>query len=145
MKTLKFCIRALKLWAKRRGVYKNVLGFLGGISLEIMAARVGQLCPKALPSKLLYYFFMVYAAWKWPQPVGLTDINPNSCDLNLPVWGSGPTEMNDRRHVAPIITPSYPAQNATANVSKSTLKVPPPPPHASPPTPTRAPRGEGRS
>jgi poly(A) polymerase len=42
METLKYCIRALKLWAKRRGVYKNVLGFLGGISIEIMAARIGQ-------------------------------------------------------------------------------------------------------
>eukprot|EP00961_Rhodomonas_salina_P142064 1912999-Rhodomonas_salina.2 len=77
MKTLKFCIRALKLWAKRRGglppfmlaaapfmaatltflpasaVYKNVLGFLGGISLEIMAARVGQLCTRPLLSYAL--------------------------------------------------------------------------------------------
>jgi len=43
MDTLKYCIRALKLWAKRRGVYKNVLGFLGGISIEIMAARIGQM------------------------------------------------------------------------------------------------------
>jgi len=33
------------------------------------------------------------------------------------VWGSGPTEVSDRRHVMPIITPVYPAQNATANVS----------------------------
>ena len=40
--TLKYAIRALKLWAKRRGVYKNVLGFLGGIAIEIMAARVAQ-------------------------------------------------------------------------------------------------------
>jgi poly(A) polymerase len=123
METLKYCIRALKLWAKRRGVYKNVLGFLGGISIEIMAARIGQMYPKALPSKLVYFFFLVYSQWKWPQPVGLTPINMSSCDLNLPVWGMGQTESMDRRHVMPIITPVYPAQNATANVSKSTLKV----------------------
>jgi len=57
------------------------------------------------------------AGWKWPQPVGLTEINPNSNDLDFSVWGSGPTEVSDRRHVMPIITPVYPAQNATANVS----------------------------
>jgi len=33
MDPLKYCIRALKLWAKQRGVSKNVLGFLGGISI----------------------------------------------------------------------------------------------------------------
>ncbi len=120
METLKYCIRALKLWAKRRGVYKNVLGFLGGISIEIMAARIGQMYPKALPSKLVYFFFLVYSQWKWPQPVGLTPINMSSCDLNLQVWGM---DQMDRRHVMPIITPVYPAQNATANVSKSALKV----------------------
>lgn len=105
METLKYCIRALKLWAKRRGVYKNVLGFLGGISIEIMAARIGQLYPKALPNKLMYYFFVVYSSWKWPQPCGLTPINVESCSLNLPVWGTGSTEAQDRRHVMPIITP----------------------------------------
>ena len=105
METLKYCIRALKLWAKRRGVYKNVLGFLGGISIEIMAARIGQLYPKALPNKLMYYFFVVYSSWKWPQPCGLTPINVESCSLNLPVWGTGVTEAQDRRHVMPIITP----------------------------------------
>jgi poly(A) polymerase len=123
MDTLKYCIRALKLWAKRRGVYKNVLGFLGGISIEIMAARIGQMYPKALPSKLLYYFFVVYSQWKWPQPLGLTPINIGPDDISLPVWGTGNTETSDRRHLMPIITPVFPAQNATANVSKSTLKV----------------------
>jgi len=75
----------------------------------------------------VYFFFLVYAQWKWPQPVGLTPINVNSCDLALPVWCTGLTESTDRRHVMPIITPVFPAQNATANVSKSTLKVSSPP------------------
>ena len=53
METLKYCIRALTLWAKRRGVYKNVLGFLGGVSIQIMTVRIVQLYPKALPAKLV--------------------------------------------------------------------------------------------
>jgi poly(A) polymerase len=71
METLKYCIRALKLWAKRRCVYKNVLGFLGGISIEILAARIGQLFPKALPAKLIEFFFRMYYSHKWPQAVGV--------------------------------------------------------------------------
>jgi len=55
--------------------------------------------------------------------VGLVDILPNSCDLGYPVWMCGQTEMMDKRHEMPIITPTYPCQNATANVSKSTLKI----------------------
>ena len=53
MDAFKYCIRALKLWAKRRGVYNHELGFLGGISIEIMAARIGQMYPEALSSKLV--------------------------------------------------------------------------------------------
>ena len=55
--------------------------------------------------------------------MGLVDILPNSCDLGYPVWMCGQTEMMDKRHEMPIITPTYPCQNATANVSKSTLKI----------------------
>jgi poly(A) polymerase Pap1 len=155
------------------------LGFLGGISIEILAARIGQMYPRALPSKLLSAFFVLYNSWKWsghtlhsseiicplspffarllrlsvvspagqcpwnslqrpktrktlkpesqtrarPMPVGLVDILPNSCDLGYPVWMCGQTEMMDKRHEMPIITPTYPCQNATANVSKSTLKI----------------------
>ena len=123
MRTLKFAIRALKLWAKRRGVYKNVLGFLGGIAIEIMAARVAQLYPRALPSKLVHAFFASYSLWRWPQPVGLTEIRPSSHDLQFNVWGCPPTDLGDRRHLMPVITPCYPAQNATANVSRSTLRI----------------------
>ncbi|EKX37654.1 hypothetical protein GUITHDRAFT_41551, partial [Guillardia theta CCMP2712] len=121
--SFKYCIQALKFWAKKRGVYNNGLGFLGSISLEIMAARICQLYPKALPSRLLYFFFFTYCQWKWPQPVELAEIVANSHDLNLPVWGYGATEMSDRRHLMPIISPCYPAQNTAALVSRSTLKI----------------------
>lgn len=68
-------------WAKRRGVYKNVLGFLGGISIEILAARIGQMYPRALPSKLLSAFFVLYNSWKWSDsPLHSSKIcPPSSC------------------------------------------------------------------
>jgi poly(A) polymerase Pap1 len=46
-------------------------------------------------------------------------VNGDGDDENQ-VWGTGLTEAQDRKHVMPIITPVFPAQNATANVSAST-------------------------
>ncbi|KAI8433604.1 hypothetical protein MSG28_015625 [Choristoneura fumiferana] len=110
-------LRAIKLWAKRHGIYSNTLGYLGGVSWAMLVARTCQLYPNALPATLLHKFFLVFSQWKWPQPVLLKQ--PDSVNLGFPVWDPR-VNVSDRFHLMPIITPAYPQQNSTFNVSAST-------------------------
>ncbi|KAM9599642.1 poly(A) polymerase gamma-like [Morphnus guianensis] len=113
-------LRAIKLWAKRRGIYSSVLGFLGGVSCAVLVARTCQLYPNALASTLVNKFFLVFSGWEWPKPVLLKQ--QEESNLNLPVWDPR-VNPSDRYHVMPIITPAYPQQNSTYNVSTSTRAV----------------------
>ncbi|XP_049882188.1 poly(A) polymerase type 3 [Pectinophora gossypiella] len=113
-------LRAIKLWAKRHGIYSNTLGYLGGVSWAMLVARTCQLYPNALPATLVHKFFLVFSQWKWPQPVLLKQ--PANVNLGFPVWDPR-VNVSDRFHLMPIITPAYPQQNSTFNVSASTRTV----------------------
>ncbi|KAJ8248033.1 hypothetical protein GJAV_G00237450 [Gymnothorax javanicus] len=113
-------LRAIKLWAKRRGIYSNMLGFLGGVSWAMLVARTCQLYPNAVAATLVHKFFLVFSKWEWPNPVLLKQ--PEESNLNLPVWDPR-VNPADRYHLMPIITPAYPQQNSTYNVSTSTRTI----------------------
>ncbi|KAM7141859.1 LOW QUALITY PROTEIN: poly(A) polymerase type 3-like [Molossus nigricans] len=114
-------LRAIKLWAKHYNIYSNILGFLGGVSCTMLVARTCQLYPNAaIASTLVHNFFLAFSKWEWPNPVLLKQ--PEECNLNLPIWNPR-VNPSDRYHLMPIITPAYPQQNSTNNVSVSTWMV----------------------
>lgn len=82
--TFKLALRAIKLWAQRRAVYGNIMGFPGGVAWAMLVARVCQLYPKAATSVIVNKFFLVISQWRWPQPVLLKPIE--SGPLPVRVW-----------------------------------------------------------
>lgn len=106
-------LRAVKAWAKARGVYSHALGYLGGLSWTVLAAWA---CTRVAPgtvrsdAELLAHFFGTFASWPWPQPVALT---PETARYR----------PDGKRDLLPVIAPAAPARNTARNVSRSTFRV----------------------
>lgn len=123
--TFRCTLRFVKYWAKRRGIYSNVLGFFGGIAWSLLVARVCQLYPRYAPSQLVDRFFWMYYMWNWPKPVMLCKIvDPQNVPgmTNFKVWNPK-NNPADRQHVMPVITPAFPAMNSTYNVTETTKRI----------------------
>ncbi|KAJ1024188.1 hypothetical protein NDA16_003027 [Ustilago loliicola] len=116
----RMALRCIKLWAQRRAIYSNVMGFLGGVAWAMLTARICQLYPNEAAGAIVSRFFIIFYQWKWPQPVLLTPIEDGP--LSVRVWNPK-LYPSDRLHRMPIITPAYPGMCATHNVSQSTQMV----------------------
>ncbi|OIW33788.1 Poly(A) polymerase [Coniochaeta ligniaria NRRL 30616] len=118
--TFRLALRAIKLWAQRRAIYANIMGYPGGVAWAMLVARVCQLYPKAAGGTIVNKFFHIMKQWRWPDPVLLKHIEDGP--LQVRVWNPR-LYAGDRYHLMPIITPAYPSMCATFNVTKSALTV----------------------
>ena len=118
--TFRTALRAVKLWAQRRAVYANVMGFPGGVAWAMLVARVCQLYPNAAAAVVVGKFFRLMHKWKWPMPVLLKEIENGP--LQVRVWNPQ-IYKGDAYHLMPIITPAYPSMCATHNITLSTKEI----------------------
>jgi poly(A) polymerase len=120
VKPFRHALRAIKLWARRRAVYANIVGFPGGVAWAMLVARICQLYPMACGATIIRKFFHLMKDWPWPRPVLLKNIEEGP--LQVRVWN--PSVYNgDSRHLMPVITPAYPSMCATHNITHSTKEV----------------------
>lgn len=119
-KIFRLALRAVKLWAQRRAIYGNVVGFPGGVAYAMMVARICQLYPRAAAPVIVQKFFFVISNWSWPSPITLQmrekgPLAEKEWDPNLNKW--------DKYHLMPVITPAYPCMNSTVSIMPSTKAV----------------------
>lgn len=104
-----------------QGVYSNMFGYFGGVTWTMLLARVCQMYPNAVGATLVQKFFLEIAFWSWPDAVQLHQEGQTSY-LGFPVWDPK-GNIVDAKHLMPVITPAYPQQNSTHNVSNATKKI----------------------
>eukprot|EP01083_Nonionella_stella_P297860 1011277_1 len=117
-------LRAIRYWAKQRGIYSNKLGYLGGVSWAILCGRVCQLYPNANASQIVQNFFLFYHIWNFGTPlkaITLCNIVQHEDMPSVKVWD--PNDQTAKYELMHIITPAFPAMNSTHNVSMSTFEV----------------------
>ena len=118
-KVFRTALRAVKLWAKQRALYGNIVGFPGGVAYAMMLARICQLYPRAAAPNVILKFFLLMRKWNWPSPVLLQ--HHEEGPLNLREWD--PSHGGDKYHLMPVITPAYPRMNACHTIGPSTKMV----------------------
>ena len=111
LQVFRVTLRVVKLWARKQGLYSNMLGFLGGASWAILVVKACQLAAtqgkKDNAIFTIIHFFAIFSSWEWPRPVYIKTAR----------------ETGGWEHCMPIITSSQPQMNSAANVSESTCRL----------------------
>lgn len=63
VEAFRIALRCIKLWAKQKAIYSNVMGFFGGVAWAIVTARVCQLYPNAAAGAIVSKFFRIMYNW----------------------------------------------------------------------------------
>jgi poly(A) polymerase len=112
-------LKLVKLWARNKGIYSNITGFLGGVSWAILVAKLCQLFPFFKPNKLLVQFFKFYSQWNWNEyPVLIEEIKT---DHHLNRFVQEKQWSEHEKTAMNIITPAFPCKNSSYSVSQTAL------------------------
>lgn len=119
--TFRLALRAVKRWARSKGLYSNVLGLLGGVNCAILVAFVCQRYPLAAASTVVGRFFRIFDSWDWPNPVFIA---PPAVNVEHAYVAWNPRlNPRDRAHLAPIVTPAHPTMNSSYNIGEPQLRA----------------------
>jgi len=66
-KSFQETLRCVKLWAKHKGIYSNVMGFLGGVNWALLVIKICQMFPNYSTNRMLEQFFKIYSNWNWEE------------------------------------------------------------------------------
>ena len=152
LEKFKTCLRAIKHWAKQRGIYSNAVGFFGGVTWAILLVKVclfhADFDTSTEEITLARFFQFLYEQpWGAASPITLRPLpasiaqfvgslrpssTPSLSALGSPdgdsdgsaesLWDPSTSEA-DKRALIPILTPVAPFLNSTFNVVPSTLRI----------------------
>lgn len=101
-------LKSIRVWAKKRGLYSGILGFLGGAAWSLLSAKICILYPSVSDIELLRNFFKVYSQWDWTIPICL---NPEQNSFTY----------SAQQSLMTLLTPAYPSYNAAYTLTSSSF------------------------
>ncbi|OQV18307.1 Poly(A) polymerase gamma [Hypsibius exemplaris] len=113
-------LMVVKEWAKARLIYSNSYCYLGGVSWAILVAHACHNRPSKTVFGQVHNFFTAFAAWDWKEPVCIAPLQLPSCQCFPSAPKFDPVALYEH-HLMPIMTPCYPYQNSSFNITRTTF------------------------
>ncbi|ORY94200.1 Poly(A) polymerase central domain-domain-containing protein [Syncephalastrum racemosum] len=117
-------LQCIKHWATRRQLYGKPMGYLNGSTWTFLLVytyidfdRTRTNSNRLSTFNLLCLFFSMWARWKWPRPVVLTDVIPDRHGQRVDYHTL--SEFQDAQ--MPIVSPCYPVSSCAPFVTRSSL------------------------
>jgi poly(A) polymerase len=114
-------LRFLRVWAKRRAVYSNKCGYLGGVNLALLACFAAMRRPLGVASTIVAHVFELFAGWRWTlaNPVALGEEGLLKC----PPWLRTYEWAGARHEAMVVLTPCFPRTNSMFSASEYTRDI----------------------
>ncbi|WP_299532226.1 poly(A) polymerase [uncultured Streptomyces sp.] len=105
--------RAVKAWARAKGLDSAAFGGLPGLAWSVLAARTVAEAGDLPPTALLRHFFATWAAWDWTRPVACGPV-PRAYGYG---YGGGSEAVPGPAAPLTVLTPTAPVRSCTGQVS----------------------------